>query len=175
MRLLLIFLSIFVFIAMYSCENKSKINSQIIDKKIIKESLIEYNIEFLAKESELIDEYVKQNGYDVVRTGTGLRYQIINAGEGDFIKKGDIITLQYDIRLLNGEIIYSSENDGFKTFVVGRGGVESGLEEAVLNLKKYSEAILILPSHLAHGFVGDGKRISHRDVLVYNVKVIDIK
>ena len=69
----------------------------------------------------------------------------------------------------------SSENDGFKSFVVGRGGVESGLEEAVLKMKKNSEAIFILPSHLAHGYVGDGDKITYRTVLVYKVKVIDIK
>lgn len=175
MRQLLRLSSFFVLIIMCSCDNKSQIDSQIIDKKILRESLIERNIELLSQESKLIDEYVKQNGYDVVRTGTGLRYHIINVGEGDFIKKGDNITLQYELRLLDGKIIYTSENNGLKTFTVGRGGVESGLEEAVLNLKKYSEAILILPSHLAFGFVGDGSRISHREVLIYKIKVIDIK
>ena len=160
---------------MYSCDNKSQINSQVVDKKIIRESMIENNIELLSHESNLIDEYVKQNDLNVVRTGTGLRYNIINSGEGDFIRKGDIITLQYEISLLNGNVIYSSEKDGYKTFVVGRGGVESGLEEAVLKLKRNSEAILILPSHLAHGYVGDGNKISHMNTLVYKVKIIDIK
>ena len=67
------------------------------------------------------------------------------------------------------------ENDGDKVFLVSRGGVESGLEEAVLKLKKNSEAILILPSHLAHGLTGDGNRIQAKAILVYRIKVIDIK
>lgn len=175
MKLLLRLLLIGGFIVIYSCDNKSQIDSQVVDKKNIRESLIENNIELLSQESNLIDEYVKQNDIDVVRTGTGLRYRILNYGEGPFIKKGDRITLQYEITLLNGNVIYSSETDGNKTFVVGRGGVESGLEEAVLKLKRNSEAILILPSHLAHGFVGDGNKISYRNILVYKLKVIDIK
>lgn len=175
MKLLFRLLLIGGFIVIYSCDNKSQIDSQVIDKKNIRESLIENNIELLSQESNLIDEYVKQNDIDVVRTGTGLRYCILNYGEGPFIKKGDRITLQYEITLLNGNVIYSSETDGNKTFVVGRGGVESGLEEAVLKLKRNSEAILILPSHLAHGFVGDGNKISYRNILVYKLKVIDIK
>lgn len=174
MKLSLKILSIIVSIVMISCDRKTTIESQIIDNNLLEESLINNNIQMLSQESKLIDEYVKQNDLNVIRTGTGLRYHIINLGEGDFIKKGDVITLQYEISLLNGNVIYSSENEGNKTFVVGRGGVESGLEEAVLKLKRNSEAILILPSHLAHGFVGDGNKISYRNVLIYKVKIIDI-
>ena len=71
---------------------------------------------------------------NVVQTGTGLRYQIHEDGDGVLIKEGDIVTLEYEIGLLNGDMIYSSENDGVKTFMVGRGGVESGLEEAILKM-----------------------------------------
>jgi FKBP-type peptidyl-prolyl cis-trans isomerase len=49
------------------------------------------------------------------------------------------------------------------------------LEEAVLKLKNNSEAILILPSHLAHGLLGDGNKITPKAILVYKIKVIDIK
>lgn len=160
-----------------SCDNISnkENQSQLIDKKDLQETLIEANIEFLAQESNAIDNYVTNNNLNVIKTGTGLRYQIFSPGDGDFVKKGDLITIDYKLESLKGDLIYSSENDGFKSFVVGRGGVESGLEEAVLKMKKNSEAIFILPSHLAHGYVGDGDRITYRTVLVYKVKVIDIK
>lgn len=160
-----------------SCDDISSKNdqSQLIEKKELQETLIDANVEFLAQESNAIDNYVTNNNLDVIKTGTGLRYKIFRSGDGDFIKKGDLITIDYKIESLKGDLIYSSANDGFKSFVVGRGGVESGLEEAVLKMKKNSEAILILPSHLAHGLVGDGNRIPQRAVLVYKIKVIDIK
>ena len=89
------------------------------------------------------------------------------------IESGDVVSLEYEIRLLNGKMIYSSKNDGIKTFLVGRGGVESGLEEAILKLRKNSVAILILPAHLAHGLLGDGNKVPARAALVYKLKVVD--
>lgn len=167
-----------VAISFFSCDNTRKRemdNVKIIDKNQLKDSLIEVNINMLLRESDLIDAYVTDNKLDVIRTGTGLRYQILEEGEGDMLKTGSLVTIEYEISLLNGDLIYSSDNDGVKSFVVGRGGVESGLEEAILKLRKNSAAILIIPSHLAHGIVGDGNKIPQRASLVYKLKVIDNK
>ena len=127
----------------------------------------------LVQEAEQIDDYIERHDMNVIQTGTGLRYQIISQGDGDLIESGDVVSLEYEIRLLNGKMIYSSKNDGIKTFLVGRGGVESGLEEAILKLRKNSVAILILPAHLAHGLLGDGNKVPARAALVYKLKVVD--
>lgn len=160
----------------FSCDNvKNKKENQHIDDKQLELSLEEMNRKMLQYESELIDNYIEKNNLKVIKTGTGLRYQIFNEGDGNLIKKGDVVTLEYELSLLSGELLYSSENDGNKVFLVSRGGVETGLEEAVLKLKNNSEAILILPSHLAHGLVGDGNKIPPKAIIVYKIKVIDIK
>lgn len=160
----------------FSCDNvKNKKENQHIDDKQLELSLEEMNRKMLQYESELIDNYIEKNNLKVIKTGTGLRYQIFNEGDGNLIKKGDVVTLEYELSLLSGELLYSSENDGNKVFLVSRGGVETGLEEAVLKLKNNSEAILILPSHLAHGLLGDGNKIPPKAILVYKIKVIDIK
>lgn len=176
MKIYLNILSIIVFVVMmFSCRNSSNNEKgKQNDKESVSESLIEINKELLSQESALIDEYVKKNNLDVVKTGTGLRYQIFESGDGDYINKGDVVALKYDIRLLNGDLLYSSDNEGYKTFRVGRGGVESGLEEAILKLKKNSVSILIIPSHLAHGLIGDGNKIPPKAVLVYKLKVVDV-
>lgn len=176
MKIILNILSIFLVVIFISCDNSNsnKIPQQ-IDKKALNESLIEINKDLLAKESNIIDEYVRNNNLEVVKTGTGLRYQIFEDGEGDYINKGDVVTLNYDVYLLNGELLYSSNNEGNKTFRVGRGGVESGLEEAVLKLRKNSSAVLIIPSYLAHGLMGDGNKIPPKAVLLYKLKVLDVK
>ena len=159
-----------------SCSNhKQQNNIQGIDKKKLDESLENVNRIMIQHESDMIDEYVRNNNLRVIKTGTGLRYYIKNQGEGRDIVKGDIVTLKYELSLLTGELIYSSENDGYKTFLVSKGGVERGLEEAILKLKKNSEAILILPSHLAHGLLGDGNKIPPKATLIYNIKIIEVK
>lgn len=160
-----------------SCDNNDKTQKsvQAVDKKELEELLIEANINMLSKESAIIDSFVNNKNLNVIKTGTGLRYYIEEAGEGDLIVKGNRVSLEYEVRFLNGKLVYSSDKDGIKTFVVGRGGVESGLEEAILFLRKNSVATIIIPSYLAHGLVGDGNRITQRATLVYKLKVIDIK
>lgn len=170
---------IFVFlvsIIVLSCNNKSKLEkSQNIDKEQLKHGIEKANRYMLIQESELINDYVERHNLNVIETGTGLRYQIIKNGDKKPIEKGDRITLEYEVSLLNGNTVYSSKEDGYKTFVVGKGGVESGLEEAVLLLHKNDVAVLILPAHLAHGLLGDGDRIPAKSTLVYKLKIIDDK
>ncbi len=164
-----------LFIALISCsgENATSENIKRIDKQELDKSLEKANRYMLLQETELINDYIERHQLDVVQTGTGLRYQILKDGEGDYIKKGDKVILAYELRLLNGDLIYSSKNEGNKTFLVGKGGVESGLEEAILKLRKNSVAVLILPAHLAHGLLGDGNKIPPKSALVYRIKVVD--
>lgn len=176
MKINLIAIFMLILFLFLSCDDvKNKKDNQVIDEKQLELSLEEMNRKMLQYESELIDNYVEKNNLNVIKTGTGLRYQLVEEGDGDLIKKGDIVTLQYELRLLSGELLYSSDNEGNKTFLVSRGGVESGLEEAVLKFRMNSEAILILPPHLAHGLIGDGNRIPPKAILVYSIKVVDIK
>lgn len=172
---ILIYVSfLFLFLSCNDVKDKKEI-VHIIDNKEYELVLEEMNRKMLQYESDLINDYIVNNGLNVIKTGTGLRCQIYNDGVGDLVKQGDFIVLDYELRLLSGELLYSSENDGYKSFYVGRGGVEGGLEEAVLKLKRNSEALFILPPHLAHGLIGDGNRIPPKAILVYKIKVIDIK
>lgn len=177
-NILNILTSFFFIFVMFSCVNNDKPKyDQVVRHRVaqddINESLEEANRNFLIQEAGLINDYIEFHKLNVIQTGTGLRYQIHDQGDEDLIEEGDIITLEYEVRLLNGNLIYSSENDGNKTFLVGRGGVESGLEEAVLKLSKNSVATLILPAHLAYGLTGDGNKVPHRATLVYKIKVVD--
>ena len=167
----------FIFVMFSGVNNDKPKYYQVVRHSVtqddINESLEEANRNFLIQEAGLINDYIEYHKLNVIQTGTGLRYQIHDQGDDDLIEEGDIITLEYEVRLLNGNLIYSSENDGNKTFLVGRGGVESGLEEAVLKLSKNSVATLILPAHLAYGLTGDGNKVPHRATLVYKIKVVD--
>ena len=174
-NILNIFINFLLMFVMLSCDDK-KLNKQVTQsftQKQVEDYLEQNNRDFIRYEADKINEYVESHDLNVIQTGTGLRYQIHDNGDGVLIKEGDIVTLEYEISSLNGDLIYSSENDGVKTFLVGRGGVESGLEEAILKLSKNSVATLIIPVHLAHGLTGDGNKIPTRTTLVYSLKVID--
>lgn len=166
------FILIFIII-FFSC--KREVEQE--DKKSIKnrkESLQEINRLLVDKDTELIKSYIERRDWEMTMTKSGLWYMIYEEGTGDLIQKGDYITYNYKVWLLDGTLIYSSDELGAKSFVVGKGGVESGLEEGVLFLKEKSKARLIMPPHLAHGLIGDENRIPARSILVYDVEILSI-
>lgn len=167
--IILIFIIIF-----FSCNKEKKTENRAVIKHS-KESLEEVNKLLVDKDAELIKSYVDRRGWKMEITESGLWYMIYETGSGSDIKKGDFITFNYEVWLLNGTLCYSSDKLGTKNFVVGKGGVESGLEEGVLMLKSGSKARFILPPHLAHGLIGDEKRIPARATIIYDIEILKIE
>ena len=124
-------------------------------------------------EEEEIENYVRRHGWDMVSTGTGLRYQIVKQGSEDLIEKGQKVLLEYQLQSIQGDMIYSSEKDGIKAFIVGEGTVESGLDEALTHLHYGDVARIIIPSHLGYGLHGDDNEIQQYETLVYTIKIIE--
>ncbi len=126
-------------------------------------------------EEEEIEMYIKRHSLDMNKTSTGLRYMIIQKGTGRKVKDNNTVTLKYKLNLINGKDVYSSEKDGNKKFTIGNAEVERGLEEAVLLLTVGDKAIVIIPSYLAYGLIGDDKKIPRRATLIYNLEVLELK
>lgn len=138
-----------------------------------KESLEKANRYMVLKENEDIDNYIERHNLNVERIGTGLCYSIVKQGDTKPIEKGDLVTMEYEVRMLTGDLLYSSKENGPMSFIVGIGGMESGLEEAIVHLHKGDVAVIIIPSYYAHGLLGDGNRIPPKTPIVYNVKIIE--
>lgn len=149
-------------------KKKKEINVQERNK-----SLEKVNKYLVRTENEHIENYIRRHKWNMRETGSGLRIEITEQGSGPIISKGDYISMEYVTRLITGDKVYSSDEDGIKSFVVGHGGVESGLEEAVLLLRKGSTANIIIPTHLAFGLLGDQKRIPSHSTLIYKIKVLN--
>jgi FKBP-type peptidyl-prolyl cis-trans isomerase len=140
-----------------------------------RESLMKVNKTLVQSEDQQIDDFVERYAWPVKTSGTGLRYWIYEQGDGKPAREGSVARIEYTVSLLNGETVYSSKDDDPKEFTIGRGGVESGLEEGILFLKEGDRAKFILPSHLAYGLLGDQDKIPARSVLVYDLKLLKIK
>ncbi|SFE91040.1 FKBP-type peptidyl-prolyl cis-trans isomerase [Thermophagus xiamenensis] len=165
----------FFLVSFCSCSGSQNRDERGNSVNIPLETYIKVNRKLVEKEQEKIKQYVEDNQLDMHATGTGLWYRIDEPGTGDFIQKGQIVTLDYKIKLLDGTLCYDSEELGPKEFLVGRGGVESGLEEGILMLKNGGRALFIMPPHLAHGLIGDDEKIPSRAIIIYEVEVVDVK
>lgn len=140
-----------------------------------KEPLIEANKHVVATEDQHIADFLARYGWKMNETGTGLRYMIVDQGNGQQARPGMIAVLDYRVRLITGDVVYSSDLTGYKEFLIGRGGVEAGLEEAVLLMHEGDSGRFILPSHLGFGLLGDQDKIPPKATLIYDIKLIDLK
>ncbi len=137
-----------------------------------KEQFIVANQRQLQKENDEIGWYIKTHQLPFKTTASGIRYHVYKpSASGDSVKAGMEITIDYTVSLLDGTIAYTSSDNGAKTFVVGNGDVESGIHQGVQYLKRGDKALIILPSALAHGLLGDMNKIPPHMPIVYDVAV----
>lgn len=141
----------------------------------LEKQMLRVNSELVDFEDETINRFLDRYGWKMEETGSGLRWMLVEEGNGKKAQDGQVATFEYKVYLLNGELVYSSDVDGLKSFRIGHGGVESGLEEGILFLKVGDKARFILPSHLAFGLPGDQNKIPEKASLLYEVKLIDLK
>ncbi len=145
-----------------------------LDKKLVKEHLERANKYMVKAEEQNIRDFISRYDYHMKETGSGLFYEIYKKSEGEQAANGKIAKLHFQIFLLTGELIYSSDKDGVKEFLIGKGGVESGLEEGILLMKTGERARLIIPSHLAYGLLGDLNKIPEKATIVYDVELVGL-
>ncbi len=157
------------------CDSSPKKTKKILSQEQVTERLLEANKAAIKAEDEHIDKYIAINKREFNKTGTGLRYTITEKGSGEKAMAGRIAVFDYEVKLINGESIYSSKQSGAKEFRLGSGGVESGLEEGMLLLRVGDKATFIIPSYLAHGLAGDQDKIPQKATLIYTVKLIDLQ
>jgi FKBP-type peptidyl-prolyl cis-trans isomerase len=156
-----------------SCGNNDNTNND--EPLQYKKSLENANKKLVRTEDQEIEAYISRYGWDMIKTGTGLRYMIYQKGNGAEVRKGDLVKLKFNVTLINGSECYNSDKDGVKQIEIGKGVVESGLEEGLLLLRNKDKAKFIIPSHLAYGLLGDENKIPKRATLVYDVELIEVK
>lgn len=163
----------FIFLA---CNGKQKSEqTQALTQKQVTEKLLEANTAAIDVENQQIDVLIANSGWDMVKTGTGLRYQVLEKSTGEKAVAGKVAVFEYEVKLISGEVIYSSAISGIKEFKIGSGGVESGLEEGILLLHAGEKARFVIPSYLAHGLSGDQNKIPPKATLIYTLQLIKIK
>lgn len=181
MKDILLILMVTVAFSFVSCKENGKgayvagKEKQVSRKQQLEKSLRKVNRYLMIQEKEEIDNFVNRHKWNVKETGSGLRYEIYEKGKGAKVKKGNIVSLDYKMYLITGDMIYTSDSLGPKVFKVGRGGVESGLEEMVLLMHQGDKVHVILPSHLAYGLKGDMKKIPKRSTIIYDLQLTEIK
>lgn len=139
----------------------------------VKKALEQINKDLVEIDREKIEAYIERHQLEEVKQNeSGLYYLVWGQPTGNKVKKGNTVVFNYSVSLLDGTLCYKSEGGKPKEFVVGYGGVESGLEMAMLLMYQGQKGKFILPPHLAHGLLGDNDKIPPRSVIVYDVHLL---
>jgi peptidyl-prolyl cis-trans isomerase A (cyclophilin A) len=110
------------------------------------------------------------------KTESGLRYKIIQKGNGKKAENGKTVSVHYTGQLDNGKTFDSSyPRKKPIEFPLGEGNVIEGWDEGIALLQVGDKARFVIPSHLGYGSRGAGGVIPPDAVLIFDVELMDVK
>jgi FKBP-type peptidyl-prolyl cis-trans isomerase len=113
-------------------------------------------------------------GYN--ETPSGLRYKILQEGNGKQATQGAMVSVHYKGQLVDGQIFDSSyQRKQPIDFQIGVGQVISGWDEGIQLLKVGDKARFVIPSDLAYGSRGAGGVIPPDATLIFDVELMNVK
>jgi FKBP-type peptidyl-prolyl cis-trans isomerase FkpA len=147
----------------------------LIQANPVSEKFIKANQYMQRRHQDHIAAFVERVGWEARVTPSGLWMVIHKPGTGIDITENSTVTYTYESMLLDGTPCYEATEMQPKTISMGRGGVESGVEQGLQYMRQGTEAILIIPPHLGHGNFGDRDRIPGNSVIIYRLKVVEVR
>ncbi|NNK27677.1 MAG: peptidylprolyl isomerase [Flavobacteriaceae bacterium] len=130
----------------------------------------------LAEEKAKRDEELDKLAAGFNSTESGLRYQVLQEGDGAKAEKGKTVSVHYKGQLVDGTIFDSSyKRNQPIDFALGIGQVIPGWDEGIGLLKVGDKARFVIPSNLAYGSAGAGGVIPPDATLVFDVELMDVK
>lgn len=138
---------------------------------------IERNKKLLSLEQARIDSIITKdsiNQYHRSPNGYSYYYNKLDSTTTYRPKKGDVVKINYDIRSLDNQIIYSSEEIGMINFKIDKEDYFPGLRTAVKLLRQGETATFLFPSSLAYGYHGDDHKIGTNQPIKSTIHIIEI-
>lgn len=141
------------------------------------------------KDTQIIEDYLKENNIDAQTTESGIFYVIKEEGSGPKAEAGDEVMVNYAGYLLGGEhfdtnIKKVAEEQGMFNpngnyspinFTLGAQQVIQGWDQGLTLLSEGGKATLYIPSTLAYGPRQRGPVIEPNSILVFDVELVKVQ
>lgn len=139
----------------------------------------ERNKKLIAGEEDKIDSIIKSDPskkYLASQKGYWYAYEKRNTSDTLTPKKGDVAYFNYEIKDLNGNVIYSElELRPQEYYVDKEQKIIMGLRDGIKHMRKNETVAFLFPSHMAYGYHGDNRRIGHNEPIICTVTLTDFK
>jgi FKBP-type peptidyl-prolyl cis-trans isomerase len=121
-------------------------------------------------------EIVEKEFPKAKKTPTGLRYVVLQEGQGPVAKPGAKVAVVYVGRLLNGKV-FNQMDDKANPFVfrIRRGEVIEGWDQILQLMKAGEKRLVIIPPEMAYGTRGRPPDIPRSATLVFEIELLEIK
>ncbi len=130
----------------------------------------------LAEEAKAREAELDKLAAGFKKTDSGLRYQILQEGNGMKAEKGKTVSVHYKGQLADGTVFDSSyKRNQPIDFPLGMGQVIPGWDEGIGLLNVGDKARFVIPSDLAYGSRGAGGVIPPNATLIFDVELMNVK
>jgi len=112
--------------------------------------------------------------YTVSSSGFWYTYNHKIEGDAYTPNANDKVLISYDIKELNNETIYSTEELGEKEYVIDKEDFITALQVGIKMMKEGESITFVIPSYNAYGIVGDGNKIGINESIISTVTLLKI-
>lgn len=134
------------------------------------------NKKMIAGEEDQIQAIIKSNPkiqYIASKKGYWYYYESRNLTDSLTPKKGDIAFFDYEIKDLQGNIIYSQEELEPQIYKVDKQEIMMGLRDGIKLMRKTEKVNFLFTSHMGYGYHGDNNKIGTNQPLICTVTLND--
>lgn len=138
---------------------------------------VERNKKLNAKEQARIQKLLSDKKIDYLASQSGFWYYYNTKTESDTLKTpsfGNIVNFDYNVKRLNGDLIYSKDDIKTQTYAMDQEEIFTGMREGLKLMKKGETVTFLFPSQKAYGYYGDQNKIGSNTPLMCEVTVHSI-
>lgn len=144
----------------------------------MKES-VERNKKLIAGEEAKIESVIKKDAksnYIATAKGYWYKYDVKSTATDSITpKKGDVAYFDYEVKDLDGNVIYTELELRPQVYLVDKQNIMMGMRDGIKLMKKGEKITFLFPSHMGYGYHGDDRRIGHNQPLMVTIALKDIK
>lgn len=163
-----------VFLMISSCKSPEARKPISVKSGTFMEASVERNKALHEKQKALFETYMnKHSDVDFITSTNGFWYFYNSEKSTDTLtaKFGDIVNFNYNIKKINGEVIYSKEYLKTRNYSMDQEKLFSGLREGLKLMKAGETATFLFPSQKAFGYYGDNNKIGTNIPIICEVTV----